>query len=512
MAKQVFPFGGQVVPIPSPFTISSTISHADCCFPSCEKPTNTGTLSRVSYLDEHFLLSNETSRQLYHEIAAPQPILDYHTHLPPDEIHHDKRWQNITEIWLHHDHYKWRAMRANGVPESHITGNASDREKFDAWAATVPHTLRNPLYDWTHLELRRAFGIETLLSPETADHIWNTANERLQDPDFSAQGLLKKFQVAAVGTTDDANDSLEHHAAHNASDHPTKIYPTFRPDKALAVNRPEFFQEWLQGLSSVVGRSLTTAQDLLDALKERHDEFHRLNCRLSDHGLSSLHGNPCSLKEADRILSNTLSGKAASRREHAAFSALIMQNAARWNAERNWTMQLHLNPLRNPNTRLFDQLGPDSGFDTMGDDSQGAIVEFLDLLDREQKLPKTILYTLNPRENSFFANIVGSFCEAPTPGKVQFGAAWWFNDTKQGILEHLDAVSSMGLLSHFVGFLTDSRSFLSYPRHEYFRRILCNLIGTEAENGEIPNDPTLLEPLIRGLCYQNAEKYLDLPK
>lgn len=466
----------------------------------------------MAYLDDNFLLSNETARHLYHNVAASQPILDYHTHLPPNEIRHDHRWSNITEIWLKHDHYKWRAMRANGIPESHITGNASDREKFDAWAATVPHTLRNPLYDWTHLELRRAFGIDTLLSPETADEIWERANERLQDESFSAQGLLEKFNVVAVGTTDDPNDSLEHHAAHNASDHLTKIYPTFRPDKALAVDRPAFFADWLKGLIEVVGRPITTAQELLDALKERHDEFHRLNCRISDHGLSALHGTPCTLKEADRILSNTLSGKAASRKEHAGFSDLIMSHAARWNAERNWTMQLHLNPHRNPNSRLFKQLGPDSGFDTMGDQSQGGILKFLDLLDQKEELPKTILYTLNPRENHFFANIVGSFCEAPTPSKVQFGAAWWFNDTKQGILEHLDAVSSLGLLSHFVGFLTDSRSFLSYPRHEYFRRILCNLIGTEAENGEIPNDPALLEPLIRGLCYQNCDNYLALPK
>ena len=467
---------------------------------------------RMSYLDDHFLLSNETAQHLYHEVAAQQPIIDYHTHLPPDEIHQNQRWQTITDIWLKHDHYKWRAMRANGIPESHITGNASDREKFDAWAATVPHTLRNPLYDWTHLELRRAFGIDALLSPKTADQIWNQANERLQEDDFSAQGLLEKFGVAAVGTTDDANDSLEHHAAHNASDHPTKIYPTFRPDKALAVNRPEFFKDWLQGLEALTGSSITTAQTLLDALKERHDEFHRLNCRISDHGLSALHGEPCSLSEAERILNNTLSGTAANESEHAAFTDFIMLHAARWNAERDWTMQLHLNPHRNPNTRLFKQLGPDSGFDTMGDQSQGGLLKFLDLLNRDEQLPKTVLYTLNPRENQFFANIVGSFCEAPVPNKVQFGAAWWFNDTKQGILEHLDAISSMGLLSHFLGFLTDSRSFLSYPRHEYFRRILCNLIGTEAENGEIPNETSLLEPLIRGLCYQNAERYLALPK
>ena len=466
----------------------------------------------MPYLDENFLLQTQTARQLFHEVAAKQPILDYHTHLPPEEIHRNHRWKTITEVWLQHDHYKWRAMRANGIPESHITGNASAREKFDAWAATVPKTLRNPLYDWTHLELRRAFGIEELLSPETADQIWNQANERLQEDDFSAQGLLEKFRVAAVGTTDDANDTLKHHTAHNATDHPTKIYPTFRPDKALAVNRPDFFKEWLQGLEAVTNTSITTAQALLDSLQERHHEFHRLNCRLSDHGLNALHGKPCSTAEADRILTKTLAGTPATEEEHTAFIDFIMIAAARWNAERNWTMQLHLNPLRNPNSRLFNQLGPDSGFDTMGDQSQGGLLNFLDLLDRDGQLPKTVLYTLNPRENHFFANIAGSFCEAPVPNKVQFGAAWWFNDTKQGILAHLEAVSSMGLLSHFLGFLTDSRSFLSYPRHEYFRRILCNLIGNEAEQGEIPSDPTLLEPLIKSLCYQNAKDYLALPE
>ncbi|MBK1834005.1 glucuronate isomerase [Roseibacillus ishigakijimensis] len=466
----------------------------------------------ANYLDDDFLLSNETARHLYHEVAAKEPILDYHTHLPPAEIHHNHRWSNLTEIWLKHDHYKWRAMRANGIPESHITGSASDREKFDAWAATVPHTLRNPLYDWTHLELKRAFGIDLLLSPETADEVWEQANERLAAADFSAQGLLEKFDVAAVGTTDDPTDGLDHHGAHNASDHRTKIYPTFRPDKALAVDRPDFFSAWVQSFGELMGKEVAHVQDLLPLLEQRHGEFHEANCRLSDHGLSALHGQPCSLNEAERIFQNSLAGVAASPEEQAAFAALIMQNAGRWNAKRNWTMQLHLNPHRNPNSRRFAELGPDSGFDTIGDVSQGGILEFLDLLDQREELPKTILYTLNPRENPFFAAATGSFCEAPTPGKIQFGAAWWFNDTKQGILAHLDALSSLGLLSHFVGFLTDSRSFLSYPRHEYFRRILCNLIGSEAEAGEIPSDLSLLEPLIQGLSYTNCAKYLNLPQ
>lgn len=466
----------------------------------------------ATYLDENFLLSTETARHLYHDVAAQQPILDYHTHLPPDEIRHNHRWNNLTDIWLRHDHYKWRAMRANGIPESHITGNASDREKFDAWAATIPHTLRNPLYDWTHLELRRAFGIETLLSPKTADQIWEQANERLAEADFSAQGLLEKFNVVGVGTTDDPCDTLEHHAAHNASGHRTKVYPTFRPDKALAVDRPAFFNAWISQLAGVVGADIRTTDALLAALKERHHFFHKSGARLSDHGLGSLHGRPCSHEEGNRILANTLKGEAASQEETAAFTALIMQNAAQWNAQRDWTMQLHLNPLRNPNSRRFQELGPDSGFDSIGDLPQAGVLEFLDLLDKDSQLPKTILYTLNPRENPFFAAGAGSFCEAPVPGKVQLGAAWWFNDTKQGILAHLDAVSSLGLLSRFLGFLTDSRSFLSYPRHEYFRRILCELIGSEAESGQLPDDGQLLESLVKNLSYQNCQDYLGLPE
>lgn len=465
-----------------------------------------------TYLDQNFLLSSETARHLYHEVAAKEPILDYHTHLPPQEIRANHRWQNPTDIWLRHDHYKWRAMRANGIPESHITGDASDREKFDAWAATVPHTLRNPLYDWTHLELRRAFDIDLLLSPETADTIWNQASERMQEDDFSAQGLLTKFNVAAVGTTDDPTDSLEHHVAHNQSEHATKVYPTFRPDKALAVQQPEIFNGWLGEMAQVAGREITSAETLIEVLAERHSYFHERGARLSDHGLPFLHGRPCSMADANRIFQAAVAGTGANPDDRAAFSAFVMHHAAKWNAEKDWTMQLHLNPSRNPNTRYFQQLGPDSGFDTIGDCSQGDILEFLDLLDVENKLPKTILYTLNPRENPFLAAASGSFCEGPVAGKVQLGAAWWFNDTKQGILAHLDAISSLGLLSHFVGFLTDSRSFLSYPRHEYFRRILCDLIGAEVDSGQLPKDLPMLETLIRNLSYENCRRYLALPE
>ncbi|MEM9081093.1 MAG: glucuronate isomerase, partial [Verrucomicrobiota bacterium] len=458
-----------------------------------------------------FLLTSPTAQRLFHEVAAHQPILDYHTHLPPDEVHNNQRWSNLTDLWLSHDHYKWRAMRANGIPESHITGNASEREKFDAWAATIPHTLRNPLYDWTHLELRRAFNIDLLLSPETADEIWHQANERLADPTFSAQGLLSKFNVTAVGTTDDAVDSLEHHTAHNSSHHPTKLYPTFRPDKALFVDRPHLFKPWLTSLEEATNSSITNTNNLLSALQSRHDFFHQNACRLSDHGLSRVDSDLATLADCDRILTNTLNGQAATPAETQAFSMQFMSQFGRWNSEKNWTMQLHLNPLRNPKSRDFRTLGPDRGFDSIADFPQRALPAFLDVLDSKNHLPKTILYTLNPKDNAFFASIAGAFCESPTPGKVQFGAAWWYNDTKFGIQQHLETISSIGLLSRFLGFLTDSRSFLSYPRHEYFRRILCNLIGNEVDSGQIPNDSSLLNPLIKNLCYDNARSFLNLP-
>lgn len=463
------------------------------------------------YLDQDFLLTGETARHLYHQAAAQEPILDYHTHLSPREICENHRWQNPTDIWLRHDHYKWRAMRANGIPESHITGNATDREKFEAWAATVPHTLRNPLYDWTHLELRRAFGIDLLLSPETAETIWGQASERMQQDDFSAQGLLARFHVAAVGTTDDPSDDLAHHTAHNASDPATKVYPTFRPDKALTVCQPLIFRQWVTEMATTVGRDIPDVETLIEALGERHRFFHQRGARLSDHGLPSLHGRPCSYSDANRIFQAALAGVAASQADSAAFTTLIMQSVARWNAENDWTMQLHLNARRNPNSRFHQQLGADSGFDTIGDSSQEGILQFLDLLDSEQMLPKTILYTLNPRDNPFLAAAASSFCEGPVPGKVQLGAAWWFNDSRQGILAHLETIATLGLLSHFVGFLTDSRSFLSYPRHEYFRRILCELIGAEVDQGKLPRDIPLLETLVRNLSYRNCQRYLALP-
>lgn len=461
-----------------------------------------------TYLDDNFLLLSKTAERLFNESAKDQQIIDYHTHLPPDEIANDQRWENVTELWLGHDHYKWRAMRANGIPESHITGDASPREKFQAWAETIPNTLRNPLYDWTHLELRRCFGINTLLSADTAEEIWNQANERLQDADFSARELMRRFRVDAVGTTDDPNDDLYHHEVANASDCPTKTYPTFRPDKALFVDRPALLNPWLDQLSA----GIETLSDLLSALRARHDFFHEKGCRMTDHGMRYALANPCTEEEANRIFKDARNGNPANPVDTDAFGALIMFHIGQWNAERDWTMQLHLGPKRSPNSRMFAQLGPDAGFDTIGDWPQGeALLTFLDSLAAIDKLPKTIVYNLNPRDNAVLAAACGSFQEAPIRAKVQFGSGWWFNDTIKGMEDQINILSSVGLLSHFVGMLTDSRSFLSFPRHEYFRRILCNVIGQDVEDGKLPDDHKLLNHLVGNICYHNAHAYFGLP-
>lgn len=465
-----------------------------------------------AFLDDNFLLHSKTAERLYHEVAAVQPIIDYHTHLPPQEVAENQRWENLTALWLGEDHYKWRAMRANGIPESHITGGASPRDKFQAWAETVPNTIGNPLYHWTHLELRRCFGIETLLGPDTAEEIWNTANDRLAEESFCAQGLLDQFKVDTVGTTDDPSDSLVFHEACAALDLESRIYPTYRSDKAVMVDRPEIFNAFCDQLGEVTSIEITDLAPLLEALKKRHDDFHAIGCRLSDHGMKQCPPEPCTEKAAIAIFHNARSGLDASASEVGSFSAFLMQHLARWNTERGWAMQLHLAPVRNPNSRYFAQLGPDSGFDTIGDWTQGeSLLRFLDLLDRVKALPKTILYNLNPRDNALFAAACGSFQEGPTPAKIQWGSAWWYNDTLRGMTDQIQTLASIGLLPRFVGMLTDSRSFLSYPRHEYFRRLLCNLIATDVENGEIPDDANLLDSLIRGICYDNAKAYFTFP-
>jgi glucuronate isomerase len=466
-----------------------------------------------TFIHDDFLLSTSTARRLYHEFAEPEPILDYHCHLSPRDISENRQFKNLFEIWLEGDHYKWRAMRSNGVPERFCTGDATPLEKFKAWAATVPQTLRNPLYHWTHLELARYFGITELLSESNAERIWHAANEQLATPEFSTQGILNKFRVTTLCTTDDPSDDLGHHDAIHASGLGTRVLPAFRPDAALAVNRPEFFTTWLGRLEAASGASIGSLAALLEALRQRRDYFHERGCRLSDHGLERCYADPCSEPEAAAIFDAALSGKPASPADHAKYASFVMLFLGRLYAAKDWTMQLHLGALRNNNTRLLRELGPDTGFDSIGDFPQAkALAAFLDRLDTENALPKTILYNLNPADNYAIASMLGNFQDGIVPGKIQMGSGWWFLDQKAAMEWQLDALSNLGLLSRFVGMVTDSRSFMSYPRHEYFRRVLCNLVGRDIEAGELPDEDTLVGPLVRNICHENARGYFSFPR
>ncbi|HWQ55647.1 MAG TPA: glucuronate isomerase [Bryobacteraceae bacterium] len=465
----------------------------------------------MAFIHDDFLLRTPTARKLYHEYAAPEPILDYHCHLPPQDVASDRRFANLYEIWLEGDHYKWRAMRANGIDERFCTGDAGPREKFMAWAKTVPNTLRNPLYHWTHLELKRYFGIEELLDETTAPAIWDRANEMLQVDDLTAHGILRKFRVKAVCTTDDPVDDLSCHLAIAASGLDTKVFPTFRPDKAFNVHLPQAFNEWVDRLAAASNTEITGFTAFLDALRKRHDFFHQMGCRLSDHGLNHCYADFCTETAAAAIFDQARAGKAANAGEQQQFASFLMLAFGRLDAEKGWTKQLHLGARRNANTRMFNLLGPDKGFDTIGDVSQGeALCAYLDRLEQENALPKTILYNLNPADNYMLATMIGNFQDGRTAGKIQYGSGWWFLDQKEGMESQINALSNAGLLSRFVGMLTDSRSFMSYPRHEYFRRILCNLIGTDLENGELPDREDLAGPMIRNICYANARQYLGL--
>ncbi len=446
-----------------------------------------------SFITEDFLLHSDVARELYHDHARHEPIFDYHCHLPPDQLAANKTFRNLYEIWLAGDHYKWRAMRANGVPENFCTGDASDWEKFLAWARTVPQTLRNPLYHWTHLELKKFFGIEKLLDESTAKEIWDEANRQLAQ--MPAHEILHRNRVAVVCTTDDPTDSLEHHQAiHKAAKLKTRVYPTFRPDKALALDKA-----WLDKLGAP-----GTLAAFLDALHQRLEFFHANGCRLSDHGLNHCHAEPCTEAEAARIYA----GKSSDLPK---FRGFLMRWLGEQYHARGWVMQLHLGALRNNNTRLLRTLGADTGFDSIGDWPQAAeLAWFLDRLDQSNRLPKTILYNLNPADNYVFATLIGNFQDGSVPGKLQFGSGWWFLDQKEGMEWQLNALSNLGLLSRFVGMITDSRSFLSYSRHEYFRRLLCDLIGRDVVNGELPHDIKLLSNLVRDICYRNAVNYFPL--
>lgn len=461
------------------------------------------------FLDEDFLLDTETARRLYHEYAKDMPIIDYHCHLPPDEIAADKRFGNLTQIWLNGDHYKWRAMRTNGVDEHFITGPADDFSKFMKWAETVPYTLRNPLYHWTHLELRRYFGIDAILSPDTAEAVYKEASSLLHTPDYSVRNLLRKMNVAVVCTTDDPVDSLEHHQTIREAGFEIPILPAFRPDKAILIEKPSW-PGYIEQLGKVCNMEIQSFQDLLDALQYRISFFHAMGSRLSDHGLEQIYAGEFTGAGANHIFRKRLGGEMVQPGEaHEFMSALLYHLGVMYHAK-GWTQQFHLGALRNNNSRMMRTLGPDTGFDSIGDWPQAsALAGFMDRLDNENKLGRTILYNLNPRDNELMATMIGNFNDGSIPGKIQYGSAWWFLDQKDGMEKQLNALSNMGLLSRFVGMLTDSRSFMSYPRHEYFRRILCQLFGREIENGELPDDLPWIGKIVQDICYNNAKKYFQ---
>ncbi len=463
----------------------------------------------TAFIHPDFLLHSNAAQRLYHDYAKTEPVFDYHNHLSPAQIAADHVFRDLTEIWLEGDHYKWRAMRANGVAETYCTGEASPREKFQAWAETVPHTLRNPLYHWTALELQRYFDIDTPLNGNTAEEIWQSANARL--PQLSTQAILQQQKVAVACTTDDPADSLETHAAINATGLTTRVYPTFRPDKAYAIGNPESYRAYCEKLAATTGSTVASFDDLLAALEKRHADFHATGGRISDHGLETALADPCSLAEARAIFAKVQDGQVPSAEEQAGFGALLMLEFGRWDAGRGWTKQLHLGAVRNNNTRMFSELGPDTGFDSIGDFRQGpALTRYLSSLAETNELPKVVVYNLNPSDNYMLATLLGNFQDGTIPGKLQFGTGWWFLDQKEGMEWQMNALSNLGLLSRFVGMLTDSRSFLSFPRHEYFRRTLCNLLGAEMERGELPGDFDLVGDLVRRICFTNARDYFGL--
>lgn len=461
------------------------------------------------FMDENFLLRNETAIKLYHDYAKEMPIIDYHCHLSPKEIAENKRYRNITEIWLGGDHYKWKAMRSNGIDEKYITGDAEDKDKFLKWAETVPFTIGNPLYHWTHLELQRYFGIDTLLNPESAEAIWEKCNELLQKEEFTARELIKRSNVKVLCTTDDPIDSLEYHKEiANDSTMDVKVFPAFRPDKAINLNK-EGFTDWIKNLGKVVGRDIKNLESLEEALKERILYFDSLGCKASDHAMDPIVFEDGTYEEINIIFTKALNNKELTDSDIRKYKTHVMIFLGREYAKLGWVMQLHIGTIRNVNSRMMRSLGPDTGFDTIGDyNFADALAKFLDALDTTDQLPKTILYCLNPRDNEVLATMIGSF-QGGVPGKIQFGSGWWFNDQKDGMIRQMMALSNMGLLSRFVGMVTDSRSFISYTRHEYFRRILCNLLGEWVENGEAPNDMDLLKNMVQNICYNNANSYFD---
>ena len=479
----------------------------------------------MPFLDDNFILSTPLARELYHSVAAPKGIIDYHCHLPPQDVAADRQFANLHEIWLEGDHYKWRAMRANGIPEKYITGNASPWEKFQAWAATVPQSLRNPLYHWTHLELRRYFGINDLLEESTAKKIWDEANAKLATPRFTARGILKKFNVEVVCTTDDPADPLPYHeqirreqsntaitadSAHSPQSTPftTKILPTFRPDKAFALTNPAAFNAWTEKLGTTANHDTTAFDGFLEALRLRHHAFHALGGRLSDHGLERCFAADCTDAQARAIFDKVRSGTAPDADEQEKFGSYMMLFFGALDSASSWTKQLHLGPIRNTNSDLRRRVGADAGCDSIGDFPQArALAWYLGKLADTDTLPKTILYNINPADNYVFATMIGNFQDGITAGKLQHGSGWWFLDQEEGMRWQINALSAQGMLSRFVGMLTDSRSFLSYTRHEYFRRILCDLLGNDVATGRLPERRDYLDRLVADVCHDNAARY-----
>ncbi|MCL4707397.1 glucuronate isomerase [bacterium] len=462
------------------------------------------------FITENFLLHNKTAAELYHDYAKAQPIIDYHCHLPPKDISENKKFANLTQIWLYGDHYKWRAMRTNGIDERFITGSASDWEKFLAWAETVPKTLRNPLYHWTHMELTRPFGIsDKLLNKDTAKEIWERCNAKLAQDEFSVRGILQQFDVRLVCTTDDPIDNLEYHQLiKNDQNFGIKILPAFRPDKGLFIETGAAFREWVSKLAAAADVDINNFSDYLAALRKRRNFFHTQGCRLSDHGIETAYAADYTEAEIKTIFKKALEGKPVAASETLKFKSAMLYELGLMYHEKGWVQQFHLGALRNNNSRMFRTLGPDTGFDSIGDfEIARPLAKLLNRLDDDNKLPKTILYNLNPRDNELMATMIGNFQDGSVAGKMQYGSAWWFLDQLDGMKKQLEALSNMGLLSRFIGMLTDSRSFLSYPRHDYFRRLLCNLLGEDMEKGLIPNDKALIGNMIADICFNNANDY-----
>lgn len=460
------------------------------------------------FMDEDFLLETESAKTLYHAYASGMPIIDYHCHLNPQDIANDRKFNNISEIWLAGDHYKWRAMRANGVNEKYCTGDAPDEEKFYRWAETVPSTLRNPLYHWTHMELRRYFGIQDLLGPENAKEIYDRTASMLQEDEFSVRNLLRKMNVEVVCTTDDPTDTLEHHQKIREDGFEVSVLPTWRPDKAMAVDDTGSYNSYLDRLSEVADHPINHFMDLLEALMKRHDFFGSMGCRLSDHGLETFYYEEYEHDEIEDIFDRIRKRKEVSVLEKTKFRTAMLVELAVMDHDKGWTQQFHVGAIRNNNSRMFDRLGPDTGYDSIGDlPVARAMSRFFARLDHLGQLAKTIVYNLNPSDNEVMVTMAYNFNDGTVPGKMQFGSGWWFLDQKKGMEDQMNTLSQLGLLSRFVGMLTDSRSFLSFPRHEYFRRILCNLLGTDMEKGELPGDLEMVGSMVSDICYRNAKQY-----